>query len=312
MGKRRGSSATGWANGDLLRHEAAQTGQQQQQQQQHEIVRGSTNAAAELIGAVAPRPGHGLAYVDSLGVIERVRFTDVARRTAEWAELVREHGVQPGDRVIVLAGRDREWRFALLGVTMAGGVAVPFPASTPARELQAIASDANAVLFVSARARLDLAAPDGPRALSSDDLERRHKALAAQHVPHLAMPADVALIVSDHGPDGLRGAVHTHASLADGAEVAERWLGVRAGDRLWSTVANGSIESIWLLLGAWRVGGRDRGRRSSVRPRGRARVARQVPAGDDLVLRRGVRRPCRREGIRMDRAWIDPVRGDEP
>ena len=188
-------------------------------------------------------------------MIERVRFTDVARRTAEWAELVREHGVQPGDRVIVLAGRDREWRFALLGVIMAGGVAVPFPASTPARELQAIASDANAVLFVSARARLDLAAPDGPRALSSDDLERRHKALAAQHVPHLATPADVALIVSDYGPDGLRGAVHTHASLAEGAEVAERWLGIRAGDRLWSTVANGSIESIWLLLGAWRVGG---------------------------------------------------------
>jgi acyl-CoA synthetase (AMP-forming)/AMP-acid ligase II len=227
---------------------------QRQQQQQHEIVGGSTNAAAELIGALASRPGHGLAYVDSLGVIERVRFADVARRTAEWAELVREHDVQPGDRVIVLAERDREWRFALLGVIMAGGVAVPFPASTPARELRAIASDANAVLFVSARARLDLAAPDGPRALSSDDLERRHKALAAQHVPHLAMPADVALIDFDHGPDDLRGAVHTHASLAEGAEVAERRLGVRAGERLWSTVANGSIESIWLLLGAWRVG----------------------------------------------------------
>src|SRR4051812_6713442 len=224
--------------------------------QQHEIVGGggSTNAAAELIGAVAPSAGHGLAYVDSLGVIERVRFTDVARRAAEWAELVREHGVQPGDRVIVLAGRDREWRFALLGVIMAGGVAVPCPASTPARELRAIASEANAVLFVSARARLDLAAPDGPRALSSDDLERRHKAMAAQHVPHLAMPADVALIVSDHGPDGLRGAVHTHASLAEGADVAERWLALRAGDRLWASVANGSIESIWLLLGAWRVG----------------------------------------------------------
>src|SRR3954447_12809453 len=125
--------------------------------QQHEIVGGSTNAAAELIGAVAPSTGHGLAYVDSLGVIERVRFADVARRTAEWAELVREHGVQPGDRVIVLAGRDREWRFALLGVIQAGGVAVACPAATPARELRAIASDANAVLFVSARARLDLA-----------------------------------------------------------------------------------------------------------------------------------------------------------
>src|SRR6478752_4656725 len=150
----------------------------------------STNAAAELIGAVAQSRGHGLAYVDSLGVIERVRFADVARRTAEWAELVREHGVEPGQRVVVLTGRDREWRFALLGVIQAGGVAVPWPAATSARELHAIAADANAVLFVSARARLDLVTPGGVRALSSDDLERRHKALAAQHVPHLALPAD--------------------------------------------------------------------------------------------------------------------------
>src|SRR6478672_11663831 len=107
----------------------------------------STNAAAELIGAVAQSRGHGLAHVDSLGVI---------------------------------AGRDREWRFALLGVIQAGGVAVPWPEATSARELGAIAADANAVLFVSARGRLDLVTPGGVRALSSDDLERRHKTLAAQ------------------------------------------------------------------------------------------------------------------------------------
>ena len=66
------------------------------------VVGGSTNAAAELIAPVAQSTGHGLAHVDPLGVIERVRFTDVARRAAEWAELVREQGVQPGDRVVVL------------------------------------------------------------------------------------------------------------------------------------------------------------------------------------------------------------------
>jgi hypothetical protein len=216
-------------------------------------VGGSTNAAAELIAPVAQSAGHGLAHVDSLGVIERVRFTDVACRAAEWAELVREQGVRPGDRVVVLSGGDREWRFALLGVIQAGGVAVTCAASTPDRELRVIADDAKAVLFVSAGPWPDLAVPGGARVVSSNDLERRHRVLAAEHVPHLAMPADVALITWEDGPDGLRGSRHTHASLLGAAAEAQQWLGLRAGERVWSTAADGSVESIWLLLGAWRA-----------------------------------------------------------
>ncbi len=142
-----------------------------------------TNAGVQLFGAVSQGNRYALAHVDSLGVIEHLRFADVARKAARRSELLREHGVQPGDRVVVLAGRDREWRCALLGVLQAGGVAVPCWAPTPVAELRAIAAHADAVLFVSARARPDLVELDGTPVLSTDELDPRDSARAGALLP---------------------------------------------------------------------------------------------------------------------------------
>jgi acyl-coenzyme A synthetase/AMP-(fatty) acid ligase len=186
-------------------------------------------------------------------VIERVGFSHVTREVARWADLLRERGVQPGERVVVLAGRDREWRSALLGVLQAGGVAVPCPGSTPVADLRAMAADANAVLFVSAEARPDLAAGDGARVLSADDLRTRDATQPAQ-APHDTMPDDVALILYARGAAGLHGVTYTHTALLGRAEAGKHWLGVRQDERVWCTAADGSDESIWLLLAAWREG----------------------------------------------------------
>src|SRR5438128_1969051 len=103
-----------------------------------------TNVAGQLVGTFAQGKHHALAHVDPLGVIERLRFEDVRREAAQWAGLLREQGVKPGDRVVVLAERDRHWRCALLGVLQAGGVAVPCPSPAPIAELRAIAEHAGA------------------------------------------------------------------------------------------------------------------------------------------------------------------------
>src|SRR5438552_3445514 len=114
------------------------------------------NVTAQLLGPVGHSDRYAITNVDTLGVIERFRFADVAREVAQWAQLFREQGLDPGDRVVVIAERAWEWRCALLGVLRAGGVAVPCPASTPAAELAAIAAHAEAALLVSVRARPDL------------------------------------------------------------------------------------------------------------------------------------------------------------
>jgi acyl-CoA synthetase (AMP-forming)/AMP-acid ligase II len=83
----------------------------------------SANVAIEVLNSLAVRGRHAFTYVDSLGVIERLTVVAAAREAQQWASELKKRGVQPGDRVIVLAERDRRWPCALLGVLEAGGVA---------------------------------------------------------------------------------------------------------------------------------------------------------------------------------------------
>jgi acyl-CoA synthetase (AMP-forming)/AMP-acid ligase II len=209
------------------------------------------NIGARLAEAVAQSKRYAITRVDSVGVIERFVSADVAGEVPLWAQLMREQGLEPGDRVLVLAGRAWEWRCALLGVLYAGGVAVPCPESTPVAELRAIAEHARATLFVSIPARPDLVEQDGAGVLSADQLDTVDAAKALAQPPHPSLPGDVGLILYARNATGLQGTVHTHASLIAQADAADHWLGIREGERVWGTAADGSAESIWLLLAAW-------------------------------------------------------------
>ena len=210
------------------------------------------NVGAQLVEAVAQSKRYAITHVDSVGVIERFTSADVASEVRQWAELVREKGLEPGDRVIVLAGRAWEWRCALLGVLHAGGVAVPCSESTPVSELRAIAAHAGAALVVSIPARPDLVEEDGPRFVSADQLETVDAAKALAQPPHPSMPGNAGLILYARSATGFQGTVHTHASLIAQADAGDHWLGIREGERVWCTAADGSAMSIWLLLAAWR------------------------------------------------------------
>jgi hypothetical protein len=212
------------------------------------------NVAVRLLDIFARSKHYALAYVDSLGVIERLTSADALHKAEEWAYLMRAQDVRAGDPVIVLADRDREWRFASLGVMLVGGVAVPCPADTPVAEIRAIAADAGAALIVSGRARPDLVESAGPPMLSADDLDRHAAASATMELVYRSRPGDVALILYRRDAAGLHGIRYTHTALIAQAEDGEHWLGVREGERIWCTAPDGSVPSIWLLLAAWHAG----------------------------------------------------------
>jgi acyl-CoA synthetase (AMP-forming)/AMP-acid ligase II len=204
-----------------------------------------------------PRLGskhHAVTNVDPIGVIEHFTFADVAREAGRWAHLLRTNGLQPGDRVLVLAGREWAWRCALLGVLRAGGVAVPCPSSLPAEEIRAIAASAGAEHLVSIPARSDLAEADGLAVLDADGVDAIDASTALREPAHLSLRDDVALVLYDRRADGLRGAMHTHASLIAQADSGTHWLAVGEDEPIWCTAADGSPESIWLLLAGWHAG----------------------------------------------------------
>src|SRR2546430_769889 len=211
-----------------------------------------SNAGARLLASVALSDHDAVTHVDALGVIERFTFAEVARQAAQWAQLLREKGLEPGDRVVVVAGREWGWRCALLGVLQAGGVGVPLPESTPVADIRAIAGAADAALLVSPRASPDLVDRAGRPVLSADQLETVDEAEAWTHPPHQSMPGDVALILFARHAAGPRGAMHTPEALIAQAKAGEHWLGVGEDERLWSTATEGSAASTWLLLAAWR------------------------------------------------------------
>jgi acyl-CoA synthetase (AMP-forming)/AMP-acid ligase II len=215
----------------------------------HEIV----NIGAQLLEPGAHSKHSAITNVDPLGVIERFTFADVAREAAFWASLVRRHELQPGERVVVLAGRHWEWRCALLGVLYAGGVAVPCPDSASEAELRAIAADAGARLVASVPEQPDLVDGEGPRALTREQLKTVDERVARSQPPHPTSPNDGALILYTRTAKGLRGTVHTHASLAAHADSGEHWLGVGEDERVWCTATDGSAGSVWLLLAAGRA-----------------------------------------------------------
>jgi len=213
-----------------------------------------TNAAVELLESVSEVNRRALTFVDSIGVIEHRTFADIARGAAQWSKELREDGVEPGDRVVVLAARDPEWRSALLGVLQAGGVAVACRAETPTAELRAIAAHAGAALCVSAQGRPDLFELSKAPVSSANRLDPFRARNAAARLPHDALPDDIALVLYSENAAGPHGARYTHASLLAQAEAGRQWLGAREGERVWCTAPDGSLASIWLLLAAWHEG----------------------------------------------------------
>ena len=204
-------------------------------------------------GSASQNRRYAFTYVDSIGVIERHRFVDVSQEAARWAHLVQRNGLEPGGCVLVLAGRDRHWRSALLGVVEAGGIAMPCPASTPVAEICSLAAASGAVGGLSACPRPDVAESSGMTILCADDLESRQTAWAHAEVACPTSPNDFAVIVNELDGSSLRGAAYTHEAILEQASSGAHRLGLREGECVWCTVPEGSAASLWLMLAAWHV-----------------------------------------------------------
>jgi len=212
----------------------------------------SVNAAVQIVRSAIQNGRYALAYVDAVEVIERHRFVEIAHEAGLWAELLRRLGLEPGSRVIVLAGCDRHWRSALLGVLHAGGVALPCPASTSPADLRFLAVEGRAVGVVSASPRPELVELLGMPVLWPGDLDPSQRRVTPR--AHDTTPDDFGLILYRPDGAGFRGEAHTHESLLDQASATARLLRIRRGDSFWSTVPDGTAESIWHTLAAWHVG----------------------------------------------------------
>ena len=216
------------------------------------------NYTRDVIEAYAADPLYpALTYVDRNGVIDRRTFTELAREANRWAALLRNRGLEPGDRLLVFTARTPTWIAILLGALKAGFVAVPCSEGVQTGDLAWRAEDSGARLIVTDRQRAAaVALMDVPlNVVVAEEAAAELRKTPILQPTHDTAADDVAVILYTSKGGGQMGVTHTHGSTWAQRVPAEHWLEARPGDLVWCTTGPDGAESGWnLLLGPWGCG----------------------------------------------------------
>jgi len=217
------------------------------------------NFTRDVVEVLASDPKRrALTFLGKDGVIEPRTFMQISEGASRWATLLRERGIQPEDRVIVLAGSGLDWLEVILGVIKIGAVTVPCSPSVPAAALEARVSSTEAALVVAEEscqsAIVGMSFAPDVHYLN----ESRHRASdAPDDAPtHDTTSRELAFILSTAGAAGAAKSVaHTHGSVFASRVAAEHWLDAGRGDAVWCTAPSDSPFAVWsALVGPWSRG----------------------------------------------------------
>ena len=221
---------------------------------------GSLNIAYEALDRHV-RSGHGtdeaILWLGKDGRSQVLTYADLAAQTARFANVLKAHGLEPGDRVFGLADRVPELYISALGTLKAGMIFSPLFSAfgpEPLRTRMEI-GEANALLTTASIYRRKIAAwreelpslklvliigddaPEGCVALgpamngASDVFETVH-----------TRPEDPALIHFTSGTTGRpKGAVHVHNAVVMHAMAGRYALELKPGTRYWCTADPGWV-----------------------------------------------------------------------
>jgi acyl-coenzyme A synthetase/AMP-(fatty) acid ligase len=218
------------------------------------------NFTSDVVEALASDPKRrALTVLGKDGVIEPRSFVQIAEGAARWAATLREHGVQPDDKVIVLAGSSLNWLEVLLGAMKVGAVTVTGSPTMSTSALEARVSSTNAALIVAEQSCQTAIAhmSFSPEVHYLDDGRKRRSSDAPDAAPtHDTSSRDLAFILSTPGAGGApKSVAHTHGSLFATRVAAEHWLDAGRGDAVWCTAPPDSPHAVWsALVGPWSRG----------------------------------------------------------
>ena len=209
--------------------------------------------------SLADRPRER-AYLHKVqGTYQAIASREFADRVAAVATALRQIGVQPGDRVAILAGNRLEWAIADYAILHTGAVTVPVYPTLPAKAVRQILADCQALAAFAADdeqlhklgGRADL--PALLHAVVFDASARRDETVAgrevcswrefetrgaAQHDPEAfervwraQKPGDLATLIYTSGTTGVpKGVMLTHQNIVANVLAVLRRLPIGTGD----------------------------------------------------------------------------------
>ncbi|MBD5657107.1 MAG: AMP-binding protein, partial [Candidatus Eremiobacteraeota bacterium] len=228
----------------------------------------SFNFGRDVVDVLGSEARRGLLFLDAAGARHDLTFPEVAEATRRWAGALRDLGVVPGERVVVLLPKIPAWLYAMVALDRLGAVVIPCSEQLRAKDLAFRANHSEATTIVghiSNRAEVDLLralAPDVSRYLLVGGSAPGWTALdelAASAEPFAGNPThrdDMAYIVYTSGTTkDPKGVVQAHAYTYAKRMQARVWLDAKPGDLVWSTAGTGWAKSLWnVLLGPWSCG----------------------------------------------------------
>jgi acyl-coenzyme A synthetase/AMP-(fatty) acid ligase len=230
------------------------------------------NFARDVIGRWAQNPEHlAMHWLGAAGEERKVTFRDFAERSDRFARVLQEHGVRPGDRVMVQLPRVPAWWEVLLGCFKAGAVAVPGTVLLTPKDMQYRTTLAEGVAYVcdadnavkvdqvkgECESLKTLIQVGGEAGAGWVDYEREMAGADAAFTTVDTRSSDPALIYFTSGTVGNpKMVLHTHASYPIGhLTTGKFWLDLRPDDLHLNLSETGWAKAAWSsFFGPWNMG----------------------------------------------------------
>lgn len=220
---------------------------------EHQAVVEAPNATAvpfrddttlgELIQAQIDRDPDAIALVAADG--ERLTYSELGARANRLARALRGMGVEPGDRVALLAPRSVEAYVGLLAVVVAGGAYVPIDPSYPQDRVRYMLEDSGARVVLTHGPVAELHAATGTPVI---DLAAHRPETDAPLSP-AASPDDLAYVIYTSGSTGRpKGVMIEHRSVVNRLAWMQRCHPIGASDTLLQKTPISFDVSVWELF----------------------------------------------------------------
>ncbi len=215
-----------------------------------------------------------LLWRDAAGAERRLTFQDVSRAANRVAHLLQRAGLGAGAPVIIMLPKIPEWQIAMLGALKAGALVIPSSTLLRPKDILYRGQHSKAAALITtteqcaavdavreelpelrhcfALARCGTPLPDG----WEDFLARLAEMPDDDSAGRPTRAADPALVYYTSGTTGPPKAVlHSHGYTMTQRYTAQFWLGLREGDRLWTTSDTGWAKAAYsVLFGPWSCG----------------------------------------------------------